>query len=314
MGWIALRRAGSGIILIVVISFLAQLLMLPGIDNIARNVLGELASDEQVAQKATELGLDRPFFVRYFDWLGGVFTGDLGSSYYSTQTVTSAIATRLPVTLSLIVLVTLVTAVIAFSVGIASAVYRGAVDRAWQIGLTIADALPAFIIAIFLAWVFAVQLRWFPATGFIPLWESPLGWISTLALPVAAMTITSLVGVSQLVRSSALTVLRSDYMRTRRSRGLSGGYLVVTSVLRNSATPGLAAVAVQIVGMLGASVVIEMVFALPGLGYLAVQSALRSDIPMILGVLMTYVVIVVIVNLLVDLLIMWVNPKVRLRA
>lgn len=314
MGLIALRRVVSGITLILVISFLAQLLMLPGIDNIARNVLGELASDEQVAEKATALGLDRPFFVRYFDWIGGAVTGDLGSSYYSTQSVTDAIATRLPVTLSLIVLVTIATGLISFAVGIASAVYRGAGDRAWQIVLTIADALPAFIIAIFFAWVFAVQLRWFPATGFTPLWESPLGWISTLALPMAAMTITSLVGVSQLVRSSALTVLRSDYMRTRRSRGLSSGYLVTTSVLRNSATPGLAALAVQIVGMLGAAVVIEMVFALPGLGYLAVQSALRSDIPMILGVLMTYVVIVVIVNLLVDLLIMWVNPKVRLRA
>ena len=314
MGMIALRRVVSGITMILVISFLAQLLMLPGIDNIARNVLGELATDEQVAVKATELGLDRPFFVRYFDWLGGAFTGDLGSSYYSTQSVTDAIGSRLPVTLSLIVLVTIATGLISFAVGIASAVHRGAGDRAWQIVLTIADALPAFIIAIFLAWVFAVQLHWFPATGFIPLWESPLGWISTLALPMAAMTITSLVGVSQLVRSSALTVLRSDYMRTRRSRGLSSGYLVTTSVLRNSATPGLAALAVQIVGMLGAAVVIEMVFALPGLGYLAVQSALRSDIPMILGVLMTYVVIVVIVNLLVDLLIMWVNPKVRLRA
>jgi len=314
MGLIALRRLVSGITLILVISFLAQLLMLPGVDNIARNVLGELATDDQVAEKASELGLDRPFFVRYFDWLGSAFTGDLGTSYFSTQSVTDAIATRIPVTLSLILLVTLATGLIAFSIGIASAVYQGTVDRVWQIVLTIADALPAFIIAIFFAWVFAVQLRWLPATGFIPLWESPLGWISTLALPVAAMTITSLVGVSQLVRSSALTVLRSDYMRTRRSRGLSGGYLVATSVLRNSATPGLAALAVQIVGMLGAAVVIEMVFALPGLGYLAVQSALRSDIPMILGVLMTYVVIVVVVNLLVDLLIMWVNPKVRLRA
>jgi len=314
MGMILLRRVVSGITLILVISLLAHLLVLPGIDNIARNVLGEMATDEQVAAKASQLGLDRPFFVRYFDWLGGALTGDLGTSYFSTQSVFDAIATRLPVTLSLILLVTLATGLIAFAVGIASAVYRGAVDRTWQVVLTVADALPAFVIAIFFAWVFAVQLHWFPATGFTPLWVSPLGWLSSLALPVAAMTITSLVGVSQLVRSSALTVLRSDYMRTRRSRGLSGGYLLTTSVLRNSATPGLAALAVQIVGMLGAAVVIEMVFALPGLGYLAVQAALRSDIPVILGVLMTYVVIVVIVNLLVDLLIMWVNPKVRLRS
>ncbi|UUT36450.1 ABC transporter permease subunit [Microbacterium elymi] len=148
----------------------------------------------------------------------------------------------------------------------------------------------------------------------MPLLSSPLGWAASLALPVAAMTVSGVVGVSQHVRSSAITVLASDYLRTRRSRGLPTGYLLTTTVLRNSATPGLAALAVQVVGLLGASVVIEMVFALPGLGSLAVQAALRSDIPVILGVLMTYVVIVVVVNLLVDVLIAWVNPKVRLNA
>lgn len=309
-----LKRAVSGLTLVVVISFLAQLLILPGLGNIARNVLGELASDEQVALKAQELGLDRPFFVRYGDWLAGAMRGDFGTSYYSTQSVTDAIASRLPVTMSLVVLVTVLTALIAFALGITAAVQRGYVDRLLQVLVTVADALPAFVIALFLATVFAVQLRWFPATGYVPLLESPLGWMASLALPVTAMTVSGVVGVAQHVRSSAITVLRSDYLRTRRSRGLPSGYLLTTTVLRNSATPGLAALAVQVVGLLGASVVIEMVFALPGMGSLAVQAALRSDIPVILGVLMTYVVIVVVVNVLVDVLIAWVNPKVRLRA
>jgi len=311
---VLLRRAISGIILVLVISFLAQLLVLPGVDNIARNVLGELASEQQVAQKAHELGLDRPFFVRYVDWLTSALQGDFGSSYYTTQTVADAIASRLPVTLSLVILVTALTGLIAFALGIVAAVNRGWVDRMLQVLVVVADALPAFVIAMLLATVFAVQLKWFPATGYVPLWESPIGWAASLVLPVAAMTVSGVVGVSQLVRSSAITVLRSDYFRTRRSRGLPNGYLLVTTVLRNSATPGMAALAVQVVGLLGASVVIEVVFALPGLGSLAVQAALRSDIPMILGVLMVYVVVVVIVNLLVDFLIAWVNPKVRLRA
>lgn len=308
------KRAVSGVTLILAISFIAQLLILPGIGNIARNVLGELASDEQVAQKATELGLDRPLVVRYGDWLINAVQGDLGTSFFTPQPVTEAIASRLPATLSLVILVTALTALIAFALGIVAAVNRGGVDRVLQVLVTVADALPAFVIAMFLATVFAVQLGWFPATGYVPLYESPLGWLASLALPVIAMTVSGVVGVAQHVRSSAITVLKSDYLRTRRSRGLPGRYLLLTTVLRNSATPGMAALAVQVVGLLGASVVIEVVFALPGLGSLAVQAALRSDIPVILGVLMTYVVIVVIVNLVVDLLIAWINPKVRVRA
>ncbi|TFV84119.1 ABC transporter permease [Microbacterium sp. dk485] len=314
MKTVLLKRGASGIALVLVISFLAQLLVLPGLDNIARNVLGELATDAQVAQKAHELGLDRPLLVRYADWLGSAVQGDLGSSFYTTQSVTDAIASRLPVTMSLVVLVTAMTALIAFALGIASAVSRGAVDRSVQLLVTVGDALPAFVIGMFFATLFAVQLHWFPATGYVPFEQSPPGWIAALVLPVAAMTISGVVGVSQHVRSSAITVLKSDYLRTRRSRGLSSRYLLLTTVLRNAATPGLAALAVQIVGLLGASVVIEMVFALPGMGSLVVQAALRSDIPIILGVLMTFVLIVVVVNLLVDLLIAWVNPKVRFGA
>lgn len=314
MKTLLLKRSVAGLTLIIVISFLAQLLILPGLDNIARNVLGELATDQQVAQKAHELGLDQPFFVRYGDWVLSALHGDLGTSYYSTQSVTDAILTRLPVTMSLVILVTALTALIAFALGIVAAVNRGWVDRLLQVVVTVADAVPGFVIGLFLATVFAVQLGWFPATGYVPLLSSPLEWAAALVLPVAAMTVSGVVGVAQHVRSSAITVLRSDYVRTRRSRGLSNRYLLTTTVLRNAATPGLAAIAVQVVGLLGASVVIEMVFALPGLGSLAVQAALRSDVPVILGVLMTYVVIVVIVNLLVDLLIAWVNPKVRLRA
>lgn len=314
MSTLLLKRALSGLTLILAISFIAQLLVLPGIDNIARNVLGELASDEQVDQKAVELGLDRPLIVRYGDWLLRAVQGDLGRSYFTPQPVTEAIASRLPVTLSLVIAVTALTALIAFALGIVAAVNRGSVDRILQVLVTVADALPAFVIAIFMATVFAVQLRWLPATGYVPLHESPLGWLASLALPVIAMTISGVVGVAQHVRSSAITIVKSDYFRTRRSRGLPSRYLLMTTVLRNSATPGMAALAVQVVGLLGASVVIEVVFALPGLGSLAVQAALRSDIPVILGILMTYVVIVVIVNLLVDLLIAWINPKVRMNA
>jgi peptide/nickel transport system permease protein len=314
VAFVILKRVVSGIVLLFATSLLAHVLVLPGVDNIARNILGESATPEQVTAKTSELGLDKPFLTRYWDWLEAAATGDLGSSYYTQQSVTDALVYRLPVTMSLITLVMLCTGLIAFTVGILAAVRKGWVDRALQVLLTAADALPAFLIALFLVTLLAVQLGWFPATGYVQPASSPLGWLASLTLPVAALTVSGLVGVAQHVRSAARTVLCSDYVRTRRSRGLSETYVVFTSVVRNSATPGLASLAVQITAVLGGAVVIEQIFALPGLGFLAVQSALRSDVPVTIGVLMTFVVIVVVVNLLVDVAVAWINPKVRLNV
>jgi peptide/nickel transport system permease protein len=314
MAMIILRRVVSGIVLLLVISVLAHVMLLPGVDNVARNILGEAASDEQVVAKAQALGLDRPFIERYVTWLTDAVSGDLGTSYYSAQSVSDALAFRVPVTLSLIVLVTACTAVVAFTTGMVAAVRRGWIDRALQVLTTLGDALPAFLIGLFLVTLFAIQLGWFPATGYVPLANSPAGWIRSLTLPVIALTVTSVVAVAQHVRSATIGVLRSDYVRTLRSRGLSRRYVLLTSVLRNSATTGLAALAVQITAILGGAVVIEQVFALPGLGFLAVQSAIRSDLPVTIGVLMTFVLIVVVVNLLVDVLVAWLNPKVRMTS
>lgn len=309
---VVVRRVAAGCALLLVVSFLAHLMLLPGEDDVARNILGDAATPEQVAKKATQLGLDVPFVERYGAWLAGAVHGDLGTSYYTEQSVGTALAFRAPVTLSLIVLVTVLTALIAFAAGMTAAVRGGRIDRLLQVVTTVGDALPAFLIGLFLVTVVAIQLDWLPATGYVPITDSPAGWIATMTLPAAALTTSAVVGVAQQVRSSALEVLRSDYVRTRRSRGLSTRYVLLTTVLRNSATPGLAALAVQGTAILGGAVVIEQVFALPGLGYLAVQSAIRSDLPLVIGALMVFVVIVIVINLVVDMLVAWLNPKVRM--
>jgi peptide/nickel transport system permease protein len=306
------RRVLSAALLIVAVSLLAYVLLSPAAGNIARNVLGEDATAEQVALLNQQLGLDRPLIVQYLDWAVSALTGDLGTSYFSRQPVAASLAARLPVTVTLVALVTVFSGMLGFAIGIWAAVKRGIVDRVLLVVVTIADALPAFILAIFFVTIFAIGLGWFPATGFTPFFKSPADWARGLVLPVTAMTLLGLAGIAQQVRSSAIGVLRMDYVRTLRSRGLPARRIILTSVLRNASVNGLTALAVQTVGMLGASVVIEQIFALQGLGSFAVEATTRTDIPVIVGVLLAYVLIVVVVNLLVDLAVAWINPKVRL--
>lgn len=306
------RRVLSAALLIVAISFLAYVLLSPAAGNIARNVLGEDATAEQVALLNAELGLDRPLILQYFDWAAAALGGDLGTSYFTRQPVAASLAARVPVTVTLVALVTLLSGILGFAIGLWAAVKRGVVDRVLLVVVTVADALPAFILALLFVTVFAIGLGWFPATGFTPFFTSPVEWARGLALPVTAMTLLGLAGIAQQVRSSAIGVLRMDYVRTLRSRGLPARRIILTSVLRNASVNGLTALAIQVVGLLGASVVIEQIFALQGLGSFAVEATTRTDIPVIVGVLLAYVLIVVVVNLLVDLAIAWINPKVRL--
>jgi peptide/nickel transport system permease protein len=160
--------------------------------------------------------------------------------------------------------------------------------------------------------VFAIQLGWFPATGYTDFTTDPAAWARSLVLPVTALTVVAIAGIAQQVRSSMITTLRQDYVRTLRSRGVPESRVVLVHALRNSSTTGLTALAVQVVGILGGAVVIEQIFALPGLGSLAVEASVRADVPLVLGTVLAYVVIVVVVNLLVDLAVAWLNPKVRL--
>lgn len=307
-----LKRLLSAVSLVFATSLIVFLLLSPAFDDIARNVLGENASADQVEQLNTQLGLDRPVFVQYLDWLAGALTGDLGQSLFTTQTVWQAIAVRMPVTVALVVLVTLLSGIFGFAFGVLSAVKRGWVDKTVQFFTTLGDALPAFIIALFLVTVFAIQLGWFPATGYTDFATDPAAWARSLVLPVTALTVVAVAGIAQQVRSSMISTLRQDYVRTLRSRGISETRLVLAHALRNSSTTGLTALAVQVVGILGGAVVIEQIFALPGLGSLAVEASVRADVPLVLGAVLAYVVIVVVVNLLVDLAVAWLNPKVRL--
>ncbi|MEY4327593.1 MAG: hypothetical protein RIR71_263 [Actinomycetota bacterium] len=307
------RRLGSGALLLLVISSLAYFLMFFSPSNIAINLLGDAATQEQLVAKEIELGLDRPILDRYLEWLGSAVTGDLGTSWFSSEPIVQALLSRLPVTLTLVSVTILLTALVATILGTAAAVRGGVIDRIVQVLGVAGFAIPNFVIAIFLVTVFAIQLYLLPATGWVPLEQDPSLWLQSLILPVSALVLGSVASSSAQIRSAVKAVLEKDWVRTLRARGLSEREILLKHVLRAAAPAGLTILSLQFVGMLGGTVIIEQIFALPGVGFLALQSTGIGDTPVVMGVVVVTVVVVILVNLLVDLANGWLNPKVRVK-
>ncbi len=304
MGSFLLRRFAAALVLLVAVSapvfFLLALLPDP-----ASAILGVTATPEQLDAKRHELGLDRSVVAQYASWLGHAVRGDFGQSWFTGQHVTDAIADKLSVTLSLTVVTTAVSALLGIGIGMLAAIRRGSLDKGVQVLANLGFALPNLWVALILVAVFAVQLGALPATGYVEPGDSLGGWAQSLLLPVAALAIASVAAVAQQTRNAVGNVLAKDYVRTLRSRGLPRRRLLFKYVLRNAAPLALTTVSLQFIGLLGGALIIEQVFALPGLGSLAVAAATRSDVPTVLGV--------VVVNLLVDLAVGWLDPKVRVR-
>lgn len=306
-----LRRLGAAVVLIVVVSFAAFVLtwLTPG--DPARAILGVAATEEQVAQKQAELGLDQNVLVAYWGWLSHAITGDLGQSWFTNQSVVDSFATRLPVTLTLTLAAVLISGVVGISIGLIAAARRGAVDAAIQPVAVLGFAIPNFLVAILLLTIFAVNLRVLPATGWVDFDDDPAAWLRSIVLPVLALALASTAAVAQQTRNAAIDTLQQDYVRTLRARGLRSSSIYLKHVLRNSAPVALTVLSLQFVALLSGAVVIEYMFALPGIGALTVGAAGSGDQPVIQGSVITVVVAVVVVNLLMDLAYAWLNPKVR---
>jgi peptide/nickel transport system permease protein len=307
-----LRRLASGLALLVVISMLTYALLFFSSTSIARNILGEQATPEQIALKEAELGLDQPLPVRYLSWAGAALRGDLGQSWFNSEPVTQAILNRLPVTLVLMIVSIVLVALTATALGVIAAVRRGRVDQTVQVGAVVADAIPGFVLAIFLVTIFAVNLGWFPAVATIFPGAGAEAWIVSLTLPVIAIVLNYMTSSAQQIRSAVIKELEKDYVRTLRSRGLSEREIVLKNVLRSAAPAGLTVLSLQFIGLLGGVVILERIFAIPGLGAIAVDATAVGDIPVVMGITIVTVVIVIIVNLLVDVAQGALNPKVRL--
>lgn len=306
------RRIGAGIVMLVVISTIAFLLLYAGGGDIARHILGQQATQDQVVAKAHDLGLDQPVFSQYAQWLGNALHGNLGQSWFNGQDVTAAMASRFPVTFSIVMGATLLSAILAVVLGVWAASRRGVVDRIVQVVSLLGFAIPGFLVALGLVLTFAINLKMFKPTGYTPLTDDPAAWLSSITLPVLALAIGGIASVTQQIRGSVIDALRQDYVRTLRSRGLSRNRVIFKHVLRNAGGPALAVLAVQFIGMFGGAVIIEQIFAIPGLGQVGVSATTQGDIPLVMGLVLVTAALVVVVNLLIDLLQGWLNPKVRL--
>ncbi len=311
LGFIARRLAMGVLLAFTVVTGMFFFLLGTGMDP-ARGALGLYASEGQVQTKRQQLGLDRPVLEQYLDWLGHAVRGDLGQSTASNSSVLDLLITRMPVTVSLALGAVVVAAVFGVALGLLAAIRPGSFDRILQVVMVLGFSLPNFWVAILLALVLAVKLRLFPATGYVPLTDSPAAWLLSITLPVVALAIGSIAAIAQQLRNSVISVYNQDYVRTLRSRGLPGRTILLTHVLRNASPPALTMLSLQFIAAMSGAAIVERVFGLQGLGAVAINASADSDIQVIMGLLLFTVLIVVAVNLLVDVLYAALNPKVRI--
>ena len=308
-----IKRLISGLVLLWFSTSLVFFLMHVSIKNIAQAVVGGQTTNEIVEAKAHELQLDLPLWVQYTNWISHAITGDLGTSWAKNVPVLELVMSRVQVTLSVVIVSLIFTSILAIFIGVISARKRGWLDQTLQGVAIVGTALPSFWVALVLITALAVQIRIFPATGFVTFETDPLQWFMCLVLPVLAISVAGVSGVAMQIRSAVIDLTQKEFVRTLESHGLSRTRILFRHVLRNAAGPALAILSIQFVGMLSGAVVIEKIFALPGLGVLAVESTSLSDIPVVMGVVAIMVALVVTVNLIVDILSAWLNPKVRIR-
>lgn len=284
--------------------------MVPG--DIRDRILGVDATVEQFEALGEKLGLNDPFVVRYGKWLWGAVRGDLGTSAYNSQRVTDAVLDTLPVTLSLTFGGMFVAIVIGVPAGVYAGLHRGGpIDRVSVLAATIGQALPNFWVAMLLVVPFALWWRVVPATGFTPPTESFIGWIQSIALAAVALGTSASAALARQTRGAVIDVLKQDYIRTARGKGLSERAVVFKHALKNAAIPVITTIGFQVNGLLGGALIVEQVFGLNGFGSLAIDAVRTQNIPMMQGVVIMGTIVIVSVNILVDAAYGLVNPKMR---
>lgn len=306
------RRGAIFALSLIVSSMIVFVFMavLPG--DPARVALGVDASEESVQALREQFGLDRPLVVQYLDWVRGLVTFDPGVSYISRVAIGPQIADRLLVTIWLVAAAMVVAVVVALPLGTLMAVQHRRVSGLVLSGLSqLGVAVPAFLAGILLISVFAVRLKWLPPGGWTPPAEDPVEFLRRLALPALALGLVQGAVLARYVRSAVLDVLREDYMRTARSKGLRPGQALVRHGLRNAAVPVVTVLALQLATLLIGTVVIERVFVVPGLGSLLLDSVSNRDLVLVQTVVMILVVAVLFVNFLVDMAYLVIDPRLR---
>jgi peptide/nickel transport system permease protein len=297
---------------IVVVSILAFLLinLLPGDPAVV--IAGDQASPEAIAAVRHNLGLDKPLIEQLGIWFLHLLQGNFGASLMLNQSVVSAMGERLPVTLSLALLSIAITLPIGIFAGAVAAYYRQTwIDSTVMTLALLGVSAPAFWVAILSIILFSVTLRWFPTGGYTPFMQDPVLWLRSLVLPAVMLSLFQIGFLARMTRSAMLDVLSQDYVRTARAKGLGEWKTVSKHAFRNALILIVTAIGILLSTAIGGSVVIEQVFALPGVGRLVVQGILARDYPLVQGVMLIYGFAFVLINLAVDLIYTVADPRVR---
>ncbi|WP_138444298.1 ABC transporter permease [Sinomonas susongensis] len=309
-GKIILKRVAFGIPLLFVVSIITFVLVALSPGDAARVLAGPDATQADYESLRQQLGLNDPLPVQYWHWLVGAMHGNLGHSIVNGSDVAQSLNERLGVTLSLVILATIISGVIGILVGSVSAHRGGMLGKIVDVGAIAGFALPHFWIGLILVTLLAVQLRLFPALGYVNLSSSPELWLRSVSLPVLTLVIGGVAGIAKQTRDAMLNGLGAEYTVAHRADGVPERSVVYRHVLRNSASPILAVVGLHFVGTLSGTVLVEQIFGLPGLGSLAVSATNQHDIPVIQGIALYFGILVVLVNLVLDLVYRRLNPKV----
>ena len=287
--------------------------LIPG--DPAAVMLGDQATEEDIQALRIELGLDRPFLTRYLIWLGAALRGDLGNSIFFGDPVLTIIAQGAETSIFLAILAMLLIFCIGIPLGIASAAKNNTfIDQLCSGGAMLAASVPTFWLGLYFILIFAVLLGWLPSSGFPSvLSEGNLSNLRHLILPAITLAIPNSALIIRMVRAEMMDVMHADYVRTARAKGLSESVVIMKHIFRNALIAVVTTLGFTFVTLISEATVTETVFALPGIGRLVVQSILRRDYPVIQGVILIIVVLYMVVNLLVDLLYTWLDPRVKLK-
>ncbi|MFW5678959.1 MAG: ABC transporter permease [Pseudomonadota bacterium] len=311
LGFLLRRIAATIPVLVMVAVFVFLMLRLtPG--DPAAIIAGDNASPQQIAEIRERLGLDEPLLVQFGIWSGNLLQGDLGQSFFFRQPVTSLIAQRIEPTFSLALVTIVATVLIAVPLGTLAAYRHGGWLDKLVMGFSVAGfSVPVFVVGYALIYVFAVELRWLPVQGFVSIREGVWPFFERMIMPATALAVIYIALIARITRASVLEVLGEDYVRTARAKGQGELKVVLHHALRNAAVPIVTVIGVGIALLIGGVVVTESVFNIPGLGRLTVDAVLARDYPTIQGVILLFSFLYVLVNLLIDLLYLVLDPRIR---
>jgi peptide/nickel transport system permease protein len=291
----------------IVFSFI---LLIPGDPVLA--LLGENATPEKIAQLRKELGLDQSVFLQYFDWIKNVVQGDLGRSLLTGELVHEAVFGRLAVTFQLVVVAMIISILGGMFFAITSVFYPNSwMDYTARFFGTLGTAIPNFWLAMLLILFFSLKLGWVPATGFTSITEDPVAFLKGILLPAISLGAAGTAQITRHLRSSLIEVMNTDYVRTAYSKGVNRLQAIFKHGIQNAMLPVVTTIGILFGNLLGATVVIETIFAIPGAGQLAVQSILQRDFTMLQGVVLIMIVIVILINFITDILYAVLDPRIE---